>query len=128
MEKLTPRERFMVWLRLACACFCLLASISFLVIRVYAQPRAVMPTITVEDARQDMRLDELKEFKDNQESYNREQGTVRKTWEDEQGKRIGDLENKAAAIEGIGGCVGVILSIFNVLFGIAHFKKPAETE
>lgn len=117
MEKLTPRERFMVWLRLACACFCLLASISLFVVRVYAQVQPVIPTITIEDARQDMKLDELKEFKSNQENYNAEQG-----------RRLGDLENKAAAIEGIGGCVGVILSIFNVLFGIAHFEKPAETE
>lgn len=78
----------------------LVVSLMLFVSIVHAQTQPVVPVMTVEDARQDERIDDLKTWKKNQES-----------WNDEQGRRVEELNEQLWWIKGIGVGGFAVLSI-----------------
>ena len=111
MASLPWRERLIVYLRCAAMAVCLLSCGAIFVTKLLAQV-PITQVITTEDARQDEKLDTLKEFRQNQENYNREQG-----------KRLEDLEEQQSKIVGIGIGGFSVLTALEGLMGILFFNR-----
>jgi hypothetical protein len=85
-------------------------------------PSAVAPVITIEDARQDERIDTLTEFRHNQENYNRQMGDAMKAALDAQDARIEAqnvrIENNEKTIATQNGWIAGGLSLLTIVTGI----------
>ncbi len=102
-------QRLLFFLRVATIAISLTTLCAYLSVHAHAQAR-----ITVEDARQDQKLDDLAQFRDSQQSINSSTNT-----------KLEGLSEELSAIKGIGaGAVGV-LGILQVVQTVLQMKnKP----
>lgn len=110
MSKLSVHERALLLLRVATVSL-VLALILVLTIRVSAAQRPNAP-VTIEDARQDDRLDDLQTWRENLENYNKEEG-----------QKVQDLSEDLSAIRGIGIGAMSVLGILQAVQVILQLKK-----